>query len=251
MHQEEVDVVAAEMRVAARRQHLKDAVLDAEDRDVERPAAEVVDSDEPRVPLVESVRERRRGRLVDDPHHVEPGDAPRVARRRSLRVVEVRRNRDDGAIDFVVDLALLGEERFGAVLQIAQDERGYFRRRELARAEADSDDAPCIAANPERQQARFALHVVQALAHEPLHRIDGARRIGEEPALRFTADVDRALLGGRHDRRHQSVAAAVANDEGHAVLHVGDEAVRRAEVDADNLAHADISFSMPASRLLM
>ena len=57
--------------------------------------------------------------------------------RRALRVVEVRRHRDDRAIDFVVDLALLGEERFGAALQLAQDERRDLRRRELAIAEAD------------------------------------------------------------------------------------------------------------------
>ena len=48
---------------------------------------------------------------------------------------------DDRAIDLVVDLALLGEKRFGAVLQLAQDEGGNLGRRELAVAEADADDA--------------------------------------------------------------------------------------------------------------
>ena len=43
--QQQIDVVAAEVRVAVGRQHLEDAVLDAEDRDVERAAAEVVDRD--------------------------------------------------------------------------------------------------------------------------------------------------------------------------------------------------------------
>ena len=47
----------------------------------------------PGVALVEAVRERRRGRLVDDAHHVEAGDAAGVARRGALRVVEVRRAR--------------------------------------------------------------------------------------------------------------------------------------------------------------
>jgi len=37
-----VDIVAAEMRVTIGREHLKDAVLDAQDRNVEGAAAEVV-----------------------------------------------------------------------------------------------------------------------------------------------------------------------------------------------------------------
>ena len=45
-HEQLVDVVAAEVRVAVGRQHLEDAVLDAQDRDVERAAAEVVDGDD-------------------------------------------------------------------------------------------------------------------------------------------------------------------------------------------------------------
>ena len=48
-----------------------------------------------------------------------------------------------------------------------------------------------------------------------------------------------------------SVVAAIANDHGRSVLHERDEAVGRPEVDADDLAHSDISRSMPASRLLM
>ena len=91
--------------------------------------------------LVEAVGERRRGRLVDDAQHLEPGDAAGVARRRPLRVVEVGRHRDHRAIDFGVDLALRCEELLGAPLQLAQDERRDLRRRELAIAEPDPHDA--------------------------------------------------------------------------------------------------------------
>ncbi len=139
--QQQVDVVAAEMRVAVGRQHLEHAVLDAEDRDVEGAAAEVVDGDEAGVPLVEAVGERGRRRLVDDPQHLEAGDAAGVARRGALRVVEVGGHRDDGAIDLGIDLALRREELLGAALQLAQDERRDLGRRELALAEPDAHDA--------------------------------------------------------------------------------------------------------------
>ena len=56
-------------------------------------------------------------------------------------VVEVRGQRDHRAIDFRIDVTLGGEEFLGAPLQIAQDERGNFRRGELTLAEADADDA--------------------------------------------------------------------------------------------------------------
>ncbi len=67
-----VDVFAAEERVARGRDDLEDAArADLEDRDVERAAAEVVDGDRLLEVLAEAVRERRRGRLVDDADDVE------------------------------------------------------------------------------------------------------------------------------------------------------------------------------------
>src|SRR6202011_1932587 len=44
-------------------------------------------------------------------------------------------------------------------------------------------------------------------------------------SLLFPADVERAVFGSRHDRRHQRVTAAVADHDRDAVLHVGDETV--------------------------
>ena len=238
-----IDVVAAEMRVAVGRQHLEHAVLDAQNRDVEGAAAEVVDGDDAGVALVEAVGERRRRRLVDDAQHFESGDAAGVARRRALRVVEVGRHGDDRAIDFGIDLALGGEELLGAMLQLAQDERGNLRRRELALAEADADDAAGFAGDAERQQLRLVAHVVDALAHEALDGVDGARRLGQEPPLRLAADEDRAVGADRHDRRHERVAALVADHDRRAVLHVRDEAVGGAEIDADDFAHSTTVFA--------
>ena len=59
VHDEVVDVVAAEVRVAVGRDDLHDVVADLEDRDVERAAAEVVDRDDL---VASSCRGRRRAR---------------------------------------------------------------------------------------------------------------------------------------------------------------------------------------------
>ena len=73
-----IEVVAAQMRVAVGRLDLDDALADFEDRDVEGAAAEVVDGDRLVLLLVEPVGQRRRGRLVDDAHHLEAGNLARL-----------------------------------------------------------------------------------------------------------------------------------------------------------------------------
>ena len=188
VHQQHVDVVAAEMRVAVGRQHLEHAVLDAQDRDVERAAAEVVDGDDAGVPLVEAVGERRRGRLVDDAQHLEAGDAARVARRRALRVVEVRGHGDDRAVDLVVELALSAKNASA---------RCFSSRRmnaEISGGVNSRSPRPIRTTPPDRRRpgtesARPRRTSLAALAHEPLHRIGGARRVGQQPPLRLAPDV--------------------------------------------------------------
>src|SRR5207237_582042 len=66
VHDPLVEVFAAEVRVAGGREHFEQAVLELEDGDVERAAAEVVDGDELVLLVVQAVRQRRRRRLVDD-----------------------------------------------------------------------------------------------------------------------------------------------------------------------------------------
>ena len=70
--------VVAEVVVAVRGLHLEDALAELEHGHVERAAAEVEDEDRLILLLVEPVRERGRGRLVDDPEDVQAGDPPRV-----------------------------------------------------------------------------------------------------------------------------------------------------------------------------
>jgi hypothetical protein len=95
-----------------------DYLADAQDRDVERATAEVVDRDGLFLALlVEAVGERRGRRLVDDPEDFEAGDLAGVFRRLALRVVEVGRHGDDGLGDLLAGL------RLGVGLHLLQDHR--------------------------------------------------------------------------------------------------------------------------------
>src|ERR1041384_7539818 len=95
IHQQVVDVVTAQVRVAVGGDHLDDVVAHLENRDVEGAAAEIVDGDDFVVLLVEAVREGRRGRLVDDALDVQARDLAGVLGGLALSVVEVRGHGDD------------------------------------------------------------------------------------------------------------------------------------------------------------
>ena len=75
------------------------------------------------LPLVEPVGQRRRGRLVEQPQHLEPREPPRVARRLPLGVVEVRRHRDHRAARSA------RQRRLGARPQHPEDLRRALDRR--------------------------------------------------------------------------------------------------------------------------
>ena len=68
-----VEVVAAELADALAADFLEDAVMDAQDGDVEGAAAEVVDEDGLVLLGVEAVADGGRGRLVDERQHLQAG----------------------------------------------------------------------------------------------------------------------------------------------------------------------------------
>jgi len=84
--------------------------------------AEVEDEDRLVGLLVQAVGKRCRGRLVDDPLDLEPGDLAGVLGRLALVVVEVRRNRDDGRVNRLAKVCL------GVGLQLLEDHRADLRR---------------------------------------------------------------------------------------------------------------------------
>ena len=101
LEQADVEIFAAEEGVAVGRLHLEHAARQLEDRDIERAASQIIHRHNlaVAVALPEAVRQRRRGRLVDDPLHVQARDLTSVARRLPLRVVEVSRDRHDRSVD--------------------------------------------------------------------------------------------------------------------------------------------------------
>ena len=122
-----VKVLTAEVGVTGGGLDLEDALLDREERDVERAAAQVENEDVLLALglLVEAVRDRGGGRLVDDAEDVEARDGTGVLGRLTLRVVEVGRDGDDGVADRASEVCL------GRLLHLEEDHRRDLLRGEL------------------------------------------------------------------------------------------------------------------------
>ena len=242
-----VEVVAAEVRVAVRGAHLEHALAQLEDRDVERAATEVVDGDLLVLLLVEAVGQRGRGRLVDDPLHVEPGDPPGVLRRLALGVVEVGRDGDHRLGHLLAQVGL------GVPLQLLEDHRADLRRAEvLVVAEVDDDAVGLrVLRDLVRHEILAALHlgVVEPTAHEALDAEDRVLGIRDRLPLRDLADQPLPALGKGDDRWGDAAALRVGDDLGLAAFHDGHDRVRRAQVDADDLAHRLVSAPSGCSPL--
>ena len=83
--------------------------------------------------FVETVGERRCRRLVDDALHFEAGNLSGIFGRLALRVVEVRRNGDDGFGHFLAEIV------FRRLLQLLQNHRRDLRRRVLLALRQNGD----------------------------------------------------------------------------------------------------------------
>ena len=208
----------------------EDAIVQLENGDVERPAAEVVHGNRFPVFLVETVGQRCCRGLVHQPQHFQSGDAARVLGGLPLRVIEVRRNGDDRLGDRRGEIALR------IALQLAQDERGNFRRCECLVAQLDAQHFARreVLGQTKWKKLQLVLDVLDAAAHQALHAVDSAFRRFDQVFARRIANDDLAVLVERHHRRHQVQSVLAGNDDRTVALHEGHQRVGGAQIDADD-----------------
>ena len=237
LHDALVEVLAAQMRVAVRREHLEDAVVDREERDVEGAATKVKDQDVLlALLLVHAVGDGRRGGLVDDALHRHAADRARVLRRLALRVVEVGRHRDDGV------LHLAAQEGLGRGPHLREDHGADLLRREDLLLPTFKDDLHVglvvLGHEREGEELLVRLHglLVELAADQTLHIKD--RVLGVDGGLVLRRVADQALAGvvPRDVRGRDAVALVVRDDLDAAVLEDADARVRRAQINTDDRA---------------
>lgn len=144
----------------------------------------------------------------------------------ALRVVEVRRHRDDRA-----------RRVPGPLADFLEDERGQFFRRPLAPADGDMQHLAAVGGlaldDLVRDEFEFFLEVRERAAHEPLHAEDGVPRVGER-SFAALADEDGAVVVEADTTRHEPRAGGVAHDDRPPVLDERREAEGGSQVDPDN-----------------
>ena len=232
-----VEVVAAEVVVPVRRLDLEDAVAELEHGHVERAAAEVEDEDRlVGAFLVEPVRERCRGRLVDDAEHVEARDLARVLRRLALRVVEVGRHGDHRVGD------RLAQIRLGVGLQLLQDHRADLFGGVVLALDLDARVPVLALRDLVRDDRHLVRDLVPLAADEALDRGDRVLRVRHLLALCGRPDEPLTVLRERDDGRRRAAALGVRDHGRLAALEHRHTAVRGAEVDTDCLCHTVVSF---------
>ena len=95
IHDPKIEVVSAQERIAVGGFHFENAFADLESGNVERAAAKIVDGDALVLLLIETISQRRRGRLVDDAQHRQSGDLSGILGGLALAVIEIRGHRDN------------------------------------------------------------------------------------------------------------------------------------------------------------
>ena len=227
-----VEVVAAEVAVAAGGTHLDHAVADVEERHVERAAAEVEDEHGLLILLVEAVGQRRRCRLVDDAQHLEPGDLAGVLRRLALGVVEVGGDRDHRLRHLLAQIlrCVLG--------QLAQNERGDLLRRVVLAANVEAHRVVRALDDVEGDDLGLLVDLAPLAADEPLRRVDGGLGVEHCLPLRDLTDEPLPVLGERDYRGCRSASLGIRDDLRLAAFHHrGDHRVGGAQIDAYSLRH--------------
>ena len=131
----------------------------------------------------------------------------------------------------------------GGLLQLLQDHRRDLRRRVLLAARPSI--CTYVVRPPTTWYGTIFIFVddfVEAAAHEALDRDRSCSPGWSRPGAWRPGRRDARRLREADDRRRHAAAFRVGDDDRLAAFHDGDDGVGRAEVDADDLAHALLCF---------
>ena len=113
----------------------------------------------------------------------------------ALRVVEIRGDGDDSAVDHVVEIFLCPGFEF------AKNVGRNFRRRKKLVAEANANHVAARFVDSKREARELVLNVRDATTHQALYGIDRAVGLREETLPGRLADENFSFVRNANDRR--------------------------------------------------
>ena len=226
-----VNVIASQVGIAVCGLDFHHARADFQHRNIKGAATEVVDGNGFVTLLIQAVRQRRRGRFINNAHHVEPGNFTGLLGGLPLRVVEVRRHGDDRLGNF------LAKKIFGCRLQFAENHRRDLRRAIQLSGNVHAGVVVLAFDHFVRNALGLFVYFVEAPAHESLDRIHGVFWIGDRLPLGYLSHQTLAGLGDGHNRRRGAGTLLIRYHYRFSTLHYRYYRVRSAQIDSDNLTH--------------
>ena len=199
VHHRHIPIVSTQMGIPIRRLHFKKPVPNIQNRDIKSPTAQIINRNLLILLLIQSVGQRGRRRLVNDPQNFQPSNFPRVFRCLTLTIVEISRHRDHRLGDFFSQL------RFRIRLEFGQNKGGNFlgRKRFLLPLHFHFDmGIPILRCHHfVGQPLGLFLHFDKFATDQPLDRKNRVLGIGHRLPLRRLPHHPLPTLRKSHNRR--------------------------------------------------
>mmetsp|Transcript_4982 Transcript_4982/g.7705 ORF Transcript_4982/g.7705 Transcript_4982/m.7705 type:complete len:223 (+) Transcript_4982:584-1252(+) len=183
LHHPLVEVLASQVRVAARGKHLEYAIVNDQEGHIEGATTQVVDQDVLLRLLVKAVRNGSGCRLIDDAQNIHAGNGARILCGLPLGIVEISWHGDDCMLDLFPQIIL------GGLFHLREDHGRYlFRCHDLLLAlYLDANHRlPALLRDGKRQQLNVLLHsgVLESAANQTLDIKEGLRGVHSRLILR-------------------------------------------------------------------
>ncbi|MNN08370.1 NAD-specific glutamate dehydrogenase [compost metagenome] len=224
-----VEVVAAQGAVATGGQHFKDPAGQAQDRDIEGTATQVIDSHQAFGVLVQTIGHGRCSRLIEQTQDVQTGQARSVLGGLALSIVEICRNSNDRTDQ------LATQGLFSALTQNLEDIGRDFHRAFRALNGVDERHVRFTADKAVWQLLAQLFDVRQATAHQALDRQHGIERIAGGGIARELTDID-VISVITHRRRQDDPALSVRQGLATAAAQSGNQGVGGTKVNTHRQA---------------
>ena len=199
VHHRHIPIVSTQMGIPIRRLHLEQPVPNIQNRDIKSPTAQIINRNLLILLLIQSVGQRGRSRLVNDPQNFQPSNFSRILRRLTLAIVEISRHRDHRLGDFLSQL------RFRIRLEFGQNKGGNFlgRKRFLLPLHFHFDmRIPILRCHHfVGQPLRLFLHLNKFATDQPLDRKNCVLGISHRLPLRRLPHHPLPTLRKSHNRR--------------------------------------------------
>ena len=238
-----IPVVATQLGVAAGGLDVKDAIGDAQHRNIKGAAAKVEHQHLLHGTAIKAVGQGRRGRFVEDALHRDPRQPAGIAGGLALGIIEIGRHGDHRRLHRLPQIG------GGVVDQLAQDAGHQLFRRVFALGDGTDHPHVALVVGPHRvgHAEAAVLQLLPATADEALEIGEGVAGVQHQLAAGQLPHQQLLIATESHHRGRGTPSLGIGNDLRSAAFEHGHHRVGGAQVDANDPPHETL-LSIPSYR---